>query len=162
MRDICTESVIPVVPSLRDKLIKYLLIGCIVLSVVLFFMAGTIGIISAIVFVCLLYRQLAKTDAEYEYVHTNDVFDVDIVTCNSMRKQLCSINLNHVDIVAHADSQDVCVYGEMKQFDYYGDSNSEELYAMVYTVNSKQQKLLLHMDQQMLKSLKQWIPNKVK
>ncbi len=125
-------------------------------------MVGTIGLIAAIIFVFLLYRHLAKTNAEYEYVHTNDVFDIDLVICNSMRKQLCSINLNHVDVIAHADSQDICVYGEMKQLDYSGNAVAESLYAMVYTVNGKQQKLLLHMDQQMLKSLKQWIPNKVK
>ncbi len=36
MRDICTESVIPVVSIFRDTLIKFVLIGCVAVSVIFF------------------------------------------------------------------------------------------------------------------------------
>ncbi len=78
MRDICTESIIPIQPTAVDKLLKYILMGLTGVSLVLVAILGLAGIIALGICGWMLYRHLRKTDGEYEHVHTNDVFNVDI------------------------------------------------------------------------------------
>ncbi len=161
-KDIYTESVIPISATQQDKRIKYILIGLLCLSAVILLHSILIGLIAVIVCTFILYRHLSRISGEYEYVHTNDIFDVDIVICNSTRKQLCSIQLNSVDLIARADSDEISIYGQVPEKDYSGDLSSQTLYAMVYNANGRPQKLLLQLDKQMHQSLKQWMPEKVK
>lgn len=162
MRDICTESLIPIVPKSRDKLLKFMLIGILIASLALVILVGVTGFLVTAVCAFLLYHHLPKTNGEYEYVHTNDVFDVDMVICNNSRKHLCSANLDHVSLVAPADSDEVHAFGNIRETDYSGNSTQGKLYAMIYTKDGVPQKLLLRMDEKMRKSLKQWIPGKVR
>lgn len=162
MRDICTESIIPVKPTGVDRLVKYLLIVLLVAAFALVVITGLPGMIAMGVLAFLLYRHLSKTNAEYEYVHTNDVFDVDLVTMNSRRKQLCSVDLSSVTLVARADSEAVADQGKLKRINYAGDATPNTLYAMVYGENGTQKILLLQLDERMRSSLKQWLPGKVK
>ncbi len=162
MKDIYTESVIPIVPRPWDKLVKWLLIVSLGVCLILAVLFGLLGLIPMAVCAFLLYRHREKTNGEYEYVHTNDVFDVDLVICNRTRKQLCSVNLAQVALVAPADSDAVRAFGNIRETDYSGNSAQENLYAMIFTKDGAPQKLLLQMNAQMRKSLKQWVPGKVR
>ncbi len=162
MRDIYTETVVPVPSKPIYRVYKFLLIGLVVLSLVA---AGFIGLPVLIVtaaLVWLLLRVMEKSDSEYEYVHTNDCFDVDLVVHNSRRKSLLSVNLKQVLLVARADSGELAAYKNVTAKDYSGDCSREDLYEMVYTVSGSRKKLLLQLDEAMHRSLKQWIPDKVK
>lgn len=143
-----------------DKLLKYILLGLTGASLVLVALLGLLGILALGICAFLLYRHLQKTDGEYEYVHTNDVFDVDLVICNRSRKQRCTVNLNQVILVAPIDSEDAASYEHLPATDYSGNAG-ENLYAMIYTKDGKQRKLLLKLENAMHRSLKHWIPGKV-
>ncbi len=160
MRDICTESLVPIVPKFGDKLLKFLLIGILIASLGLVVLVGVTGFLVTAVCVVFLYRHLPKTNGEYEYIHTNDVFDVDLVICNRSRKQLCSVRLEQVILVAPADSDAMTAYRYLLETDCSGNGK-ENLYAMVYTKDGKLHKLLLKLDADMSRSLKQWIPGNV-
>lgn len=162
MRDICTESIVPIIPTKQDQILKFLLVGLLGVSFVVLFLIGIVGLIAAAVFAFLLYRHLPKTNGEYEYIHTNDVFDVDIVILNSRRRQLCSINLDCVSLIAPAASSEIRDLGDIKARDYSGNHAEKALYAMVYSEEGKLCKSLLRLDEEMLKSLKRWIPGRVK
>ncbi len=162
MREICTESVVTIQPKTIDRFGKYLLfvfIGAAFLSIPIlrWVSLALIGIFSF-----LLYRQFSKTNAEYDYVHTNDIFDVDLVTMGRFRKQLCSIDLDHVILVAKNSSPEMEKYQHLKASDYTGNHSVETIYAMVYSTDRVQKKLLLQLDDRMLRSLTQWIPGKMK
>ncbi len=162
MRDICTESIVTIIPGKQDVLFKYILIVLIAVSLILTMFYGIVGLIATAVFGLLLKHQLMKTDAEYEYIHTNDVFDVDMIICNNKRKQVCSVNLNNVELVAKADTDEITSYGQLIMKDCSGNHASGNAYAIIYREGGRCQKLLIQMDDQMRKSLKQWIPEKVR
>ncbi len=161
MRDIYTETVVPVPSKPIYQVYKYILIGLVVLSLVA---AGFIGLPVLIVTAALVWllRVLERSDSEYEYVHTNDCFDVDLVVHNSRRRSLLSVDLKQVLLIARADSAEMAVYKSVAEKDYSGNCSRENLYEMVYTVSGGRRKLLLQLDEAMYRSLKQWIPDKVK
>ncbi len=162
MKDIYTESVVPVSPTIRDKRMKYILWGLMGLSVLVFLVVPTVGLITIAVCAFFQYRHLSKMSGEYEYVHTNDIFDVDMVIRNSTRRQLCSIDLNRVEVIAKADSDEIRSLGQLPQTDYSGDADSQMQYAIVYSCSGNLKKLLVQLDEQMHRSLRQWMPGKVK
>ncbi len=160
MRDIYTESVVPVKPSSRDIVLKHLLQFFLVLSFFMFVLEGLVGVIMMAAFGLLLYLNSYKIKGEYEYIHTNDIFDVDMVANNSRRKQLCSVDLSQVLLIARADSEVMTVFQHIQTTDYAGNAPAEVLYAMVYTQNGNQKKLLLQLNTEMYQSLKRWLPEK--
>ncbi len=162
MKDVYTESIIPIAPRTVDNIIKYALLTLAVASFGLFIVSPLVAVIAMAVFGFLFYRQMSKTDAEYEYIHTNDVFDVDLVTRNSSRRQLLSLQLKQVVLVAPADADEMAAYNRLKAKDYSGNGDEASVYAMVYSKNGEMQKLLLQLDEKMVRSLKQWMPSKVK
>ncbi len=162
MRDIYTESVVPAAQKPLHKALYYLLLVLAGLSVLGIFAIGMVFLIPAGLFGLLLYRNMQKAGGEYEYVHTNSVFDVDLVIANSRRKQLISVDLEHVLLVAPADSQEAGDYGELPELDCSGTGGEGALYAMIYTAEGRRKKLLLRLEPKMQKSLKQWIPGKVR
>ncbi len=162
MRDIYTESVIPVPSGSIYRVLKYALIVLLLLSVAAAGYFGLLLLIPSAVLGWLLYRVMQKSDSEYEYVHTNDCFDVDLVIRKSGRKSLISVNLKQVLLIARADSTEMAAYKNVPATDYAGDCSREMLYEMVYTVSGTKKKLQLQLDDAMHKSLKQWIPDKVK
>ncbi len=162
MRDIYTESVVPVPSKPIYKVAKFILMALTALSVFAVGFAGLIFVLFAAVFGFLLYRVMQKDGGEYEYVHTNNSFDVDLVISNSRRKHLLTVDLDQVALVAKADSSEMDGYSHLPETDYSGDAQTDTLYAMVYTDTGKRKRLLLKIESNMYRSLKQWMPEKVK
>lgn len=94
MRYTYTESVIP---GKEDQHYRKRLLMFLILTVASSIMAA---VVSSVFWMCAIlagvacYRTWQSTDVEYEYVHTNDIFDIDKVIRNASRKQILSINLN--------------------------------------------------------------------
>ncbi len=162
MRDIYTEAVVPASEKPIYKAAKFLLMGLTGISVFGFFALGTVFLIAGAIFGVLLYLVMQKSGGEYEYIHTNNCFDVDLVISNSRRKQLFTIDLEKVLLVAPVDSEAMEEYDRLPETDYSGDGGKENLYAMVCTDSGKRRKILLRLNPKMHRSLKLWMPEKVK
>lgn len=162
MRFAYTESVVPKKFGPREKGMQTLFLVIAVVSAIGAVFLNFILIVAALAAGFLYYRGRRNADAEYEYVHTNDIFDVDLVVGNASRKQLASVNLEKVLLVAPADSDELDDYENLKVVDYSGDAGEGECYAMICKDGAKSRILLLKLDPEMYKSLKHWIPGKVK
>ncbi len=160
MKDICTESIVPIIPTTMDKILKILLLAVTVILGLLGLFGNFLFLLAAVVTGFLFYRTLGRTNAEYEYIHTNDVFDVDRVVNSARRQQLTSINLNHVILVAPEDSPELDRYQHLKETDFSG-GHEDARYAMIVTREGKHAKLILRMTPEMHRSLKLWLPGKV-
>ena len=162
MRYAYTESVVPRNPGPKEKRMQILFLVLTVVSAAAAIFLNFILIVAALAAGFLYYRGRKNADAEYEYVHTNDIFDVDLVIGNAARKQLVSVNLEKVLLIAPADSDALEPYKDWKVYDYSGDAGNEVCYAMVCKDGARSKMLLLKLDDEMHRSLKQWIPGKVK
>ncbi len=162
MRDTYTETLIPANPTPAQNLLRAALMVLLAVSVIAALMMGWIFWIAAAVIGFALYRVMMKTGTEYEYVHTNEVFDVDAVIQNSRRKQMFSVTMDQILMVAPADDDEIASFGSIAAKNYAGAGDGESLYAMVYAKDGVRHKALLRLDKRMLKSLKLWIPGKCK
>lgn len=156
-----TESIIKKKSIPGAKVIKYLfavLAGfCLFLSVAisLLFLIG-VAVFGFIYYVCAQYLEI-----EYEYIHTNEILDIDMVMQKNGRKSLLSIDLNNVIVLAPLNSPALQPYRDMPGRDFSGGISRENLYVMVCTVDNEKNKLLLQLEPKMLKSLKGFMPSKV-
>ncbi len=162
MKDIYTETVVPIAPPPGDRTRQWVYTALLVTSAFMTLYAGLLYIILVVVFGTLLYRVIQRKDREYEYVHTNDVFDIDMVIRSSRRKTLVTVKLDEVILVAPSDSMEAGIYVGAKVHDYSGGNSGEGLYAMICARDGKYAKVILRLDRAMLLSLKQWVPERVK
>lgn len=160
MRYTYTESVIP---GKADRHYRKRLLMLLILTVASLLMAAvsTVFLVCAVVTGVMCYKTWQNADVEYEYVHTNDIFDIDMVIRNASRKQVLSINLNQVVSIIPADSSDACRYSHLKEEDFSDGVSKDKIYLMIITANGKQKKLRLQLEPEMLHSLRQWIPEKI-
>lgn len=161
MRYAYEECVVPRIASGTDKAKQLLFLVLTVLSALFAITLGLVFSVPAILFGFLFYQEKQKGSSEYEYVQTNNIFDVDLVSRNASRKQLISIDLERVILLAPVDSPELAVFRSAKETDFSGNQE-ERLYVMVYDAGGQKRKLRLQLNDKMLGSLKQWLPGKVK
>ncbi len=161
MGDIYTESVIPIDTKPIFKIAKWIIYICLGICIVLSFLGHALFLIAILFLSLMLNIVLGKTDAEYEYVHTNDIFDIDLIVANSKRKQLLTINTNQIELIAPWDSPLAKRFQNAHTVDYSGSLDRRACYAMIYWHEGKRRKVLLSLDANMLSSLKLFISDHV-
>ncbi len=161
MRVQYTESFIAANPTRKEVLLRNLWGVLLALSCILAIFASMIFFIPALVFGSLLYRSMIVTSAEYEYIHTNDDFDIDRVAFNSKRKRVISIRVEEILCIAPYHSSRAEQYVCRSENDYSANAEGENLYVIVYQRSGDLHRVLLNLDRKMLNSLRMWIPGKV-
>ncbi len=159
MLNIYTETVVFASARPKDRLLLVLLsvaIGVFLILTVMFGIWGAIALAAA-VFAWVRVRQ--NQTREYEYVHSNDIFDVDVVIGNSRRKHLHTVALSDVRMVAQVDSPDLPKIENA--INYAGDENGNPVYIMVYTEKGHSKQLRLRLDDAMRRSLRKVIANRM-
>ncbi len=159
MRDLYTESIVKNTPSTGLIITKYLSLVLVFFSFISTPVCGIYAWIAVALFVILYFWALQKTDSEYEYIHTNQTFDIDLVIRKKKRKQLTTIDLGKVIVLAPIGHAELECYSKIPVIDYSGKQGNR--YAMVVGVAGTQKALLLSLDGEMCQSLKKAIPSKV-
>lgn len=161
MRYTYTESVIHREMNQNAQKLKMVYLILAAASLILALLVNSIFLLGVLLFGIAYYKAYQNSDVEYEYVHTNNVFDIDKVIQNSSRKQVLSIHLDQVAVVAPVDSATAERYGNLKEEDFSDGVSKDQMYMMICTVSGKQRKLRLQLEPAMLRSLQQWIPEKI-
>lgn len=161
MREIHTETVVPVREKTGSKIFRFALIlpATLLLAMGLYF---SLVFLAAGFILCIpIYILFHRADSEYEYIHDSDEFHVDVVIRNSKRKRKLTVNLNNVLVVARPDAPEMRPYSQLQETDYSGGYSEDDLYAMAFTAQSKRQVIYLSLNQKALQGLRQCIPSKV-
>ena len=110
-----------------------------------------------------LFYAIAKrlVDLDYEYIQTNDVMDIDVVMGGFSRSTMMTFPLSQVLIVAPWNSDALEEYSHIKARDLSARDPLNKPYVMVCIVKEETKKLYLQLNDEMLRSLKQVIPEKV-
>lgn len=161
MRCTYTESVIHREPDPRTNTKKTCALVLAVVFLALSVLADSIFLLGVLICGIAFWNAYQNAEVDYEYVHTNDIFDIDKVIRNSSRRQILSIKLDQVSAVAPANSAAAQRWANLKEEDFSDGISENSQYIMICSVNGKQRKLLLQLEPEMLHSLKQWIPEKM-
>ena len=100
-------------------------------------------------------------EVDYEYIQTNDILDIDMVIGSSNRANVLTFPLSQVLIVAPWDSEELKEFDYIKASDYSARDLRDRPYVMICVVKEQKRKLYLQLNDKMLHTLKQVIPQKV-
>lgn len=100
-------------------------------------------------------------DVDYEYIHFNDDLDIDFVMGGISRKNLMSIHLSQVILIAPIDDPQLEEYSHLETVDYSARSPEYKPYVMVCVHKDVKKKVYLQLTEKMLATLKLRIPAKL-
>jgi hypothetical protein len=166
MRDYFNEHLIKKNISSSDKRKKLLIIIVAVvlatLAVQLFVVAASrnpsynnafmlLAIIAAAVIAFVAYKKILGLNVEYEYVYTEDVFDIDVIKNRTKRKHILSIGVAEIEVMAHIDDVDhLVIYDDLPVKNYGSGEVLGNTYVFVATVDGKRCRFIIEPNDSML------------
>lgn len=162
MSDAYTELLIKCKTSAGMKVLKIVMTAVTAAAVVLaLFSLNWVFFIAAIVLGVGCYFVNQNADLEYEYLHLGDELDVDKIMNKSKRKRVATIDLKTVEVVAPLRSHELDRHQQLKVLDFSAKDPDQRPYVMICKMGDEMKQVVLQLDQNMVKTLKQRMPRKV-
>ena len=136
MDDVYTEQLIKKQTSMKDVLIKALLVALTIVSVLSIFMF-TFGIIALIVMIVVDVIMFPRLKVEYEYLFVNGDLDIDKIMNKSKRKKVFSVSSDQLEMLAPVGSVELMQYKKAKTYDCSSGSGDGNLYALVAVIGGE-------------------------
>lgn len=156
-----TEVVVPRKNTGGGKLLKNALLALAVVCLILGMSLMPIAFVGVVVFGLLFWKVEQHVDIEYQYCLLEDDFDIDKVISNSRRKHIATIKTSQIVAVAPKASENLNGYESWAALDVSANDSSRPPYVMVCHINGAKKRVLLQMNDNLLKSLKRQLGSKV-
>lgn len=118
--------------------------------------------IFAVILVMIYYFKILRLNSEFEYFYMDGELDIAQIFNKSKRKNVMCINESMIKIIAPIESQEVQAFGHIKTIDCSANDLQEKPYAIICCHEGVLKNVLIQMDDNLLKALKQQMPSKVK
>jgi len=161
MRDEYVEVLVKrIVP--RAKKLKVLILFFTFLSLGIgILLSIPIFYISAMILWLIYHFKITRMDCEYEYYYLNGVLDIAVIYNNSKRKNFLSFTDSEIEFIAPVNSQETQRYNSAKIVDCSAKDELDKQYIIVVRCNSEWKKVVIQMNDELLKAFKRRIPMKV-
>ncbi len=159
--DIFIEQIVSKKPSAKDTAGK-IGIGTlsVLVSIALFLLLGTIGILLAVACIYLGFYLSSNFDVEYEYIITNGEIDIDKIIAKRKRKRLVTVKASAFErfgLLKEAppadESTKIVASGFVSESDYYADFRHSKF---------GQVRLIFSPDEKSLEAIKPFIPRNIR
>ena len=166
MSDLYTEVMVAKKPTVKDQLIKFVLI----LFTVLFALAGLvlmpILLVAAVILGVVDYVFIPRLSVEFEYLYVNGELDVGRIFSKSRRKRAASYDLSSMEIMAPWNSHRLDSYKNnrgLKKVDYSSGIEGEghKPYGFVISNKNQLELVIFEPNEVMLKDIRSKMPRKV-
>lgn len=160
MGEFYTELLVKRKPGVKEKMTKVFLIVLVLLSIptVLIYRFGFLLLVAAIAVAVFAFIRL---DIEYEYLYYNGELDIDIIYRKMNRKNVFSMNVNEMEMLAPANSIEVKHYERLKTFDYSSGIKNKEKYVMIVVKNGQKFRMIFEPNEKIVEDLFYKAPRKV-
>ncbi len=114
-----------------------------------------------------IYKVIAMTNLEYEYIFTNGEMDVDKIINRRSRKRVTVVNARKIEILAHRSHEDFKTNmenGAVKKINACTSIDSEDLYFMLFYDENEGETLkmlLFNPNDRLLDGFKKYNPKRV-
>ncbi len=150
--------------TMKDNLIKFLLIGGMIACFVLGFLTFKMLLVFlGIVLLALGYYFLPKLSVEYEYVFCDGQLDFDKISGGARRKTMMRVDFEKMVVVAPKNSHALDGYrhnGVMVK-DFSSLDENARVYGMVVTGGEQNTMIYFEPSEKMLAAMKQKAPRKI-
>lgn len=130
--------------------------------------AGILGILFtwysmpvAVVFGFLALRLTDRLDIEYQYYQLGNDFDIAKVIGGRKRKEIMTLNLEQVTLIAPVSSERMEAYENWTTSDYSAHDPQREPWAIICTHQGSRNRILIQMNDALYKALRRQLPGKV-
>ncbi len=131
----------------------------------LFILASPIFILTALCFGLLAYYIRTHSQIEFEADFTNDSLDVDVIYNQAKRKNLVSLDMDDVIVVAPSKTDPVKPYigKSMKTYDCTSHEEGVKYYCMIFKNKKKEreEKLLFEPSRELLDMMRRKHPREI-
>lgn len=168
MRDFFSEQLIKKIYSEADRTKRVRIIAVTVAAAVFIWQLcttasykneelGAAFILLAIILIGIAavfaYFKIQELNAEYEYIYTEDSFDVDIIKNRSKRKNVLSVNVAEIEIMAHIDDKEhLAIYESLPVCNLGSGEVLGNTYVFVTAYKGKRKRFIIEPNDAMLKA----------
>lgn len=160
MSDFYTEQLVKRKSPSSTVLLKVLLIMITVFSVLLIFVIP-FAILILIGLVCVDVFVFRSMDVEYEYLFVNGNLDVDKILSKSRRKQVLSMDMNELELLAPEGAPELRQYQGLKAINLSSMTGNAKLYEMIIVQKGTKKKVVFEPNSTILDGMKLLAPRKV-
>lgn len=164
MSDFYTELLVKKEVTMKDKVIKVLLIALTAIAAVSGLFLNPLLLLVAIALGIACYFILPKLDLEYEYLFVNGEMDIDMVMAKAKRKRVKSFNVTEAELMAPLNSHRMDYYNgnqRMKVLDYSSGNPGHKRYAVIARDGETACKIIIEPDEKLAALMRNCAPSKV-
>ncbi len=160
MGDFYTEQLIKKQTSMKDMVVKAILVSVAIVSVLIVFIFP-LGLLVPIIVIALVWFAMTRMDVEYEYLYVNGDLDIDKIMHKSKRKRVFSANAKEMEILAPIDAPQLSQYHNAKIMDLSSRAADTRKYAMIVARGGGLEKLIFEPNDTIIEGLFMMAPRKV-
>lgn len=159
MNKFYTEQLVSQKATSQTKIKKAMFVGSIVFAIFLCFVSiWTVPFVFAtIVLTGMMWRRL---DLEYEYNYYKGEVEIDKIMGKKVRKNIFSINVNDMEILAPTGFAQLEMYKNLKTYDCSSNLGNPT-YEMVVTKKGEKVRILFEPCEEILNDMKVYAPEKI-
>lgn len=160
MGDFYTEQLIKKQTSMKDVVIKAVLVAAAIVSVLTIFIMP-MGLIIPIIVIVLVWFLITRLNVEYEYLYVNGDLDIDKIMNKSKRKRVFSANADAVELLAPVGSPRLDQFQNARVLNLSSGSPDARLYALIVSGNGQMTKLIFEPNDTIIEGFFILAPRKV-
>lgn len=161
MSDFYTEQLVKKQTTMKDIIIKALLVAFAIVSVFVLFMFP-VAIVVPIVVIALAVFLIRRMDVEYEYLYVNGDLDIDKIMHKAKRKRVYSTNVGNMELLAPEGAPELNQYGNARTVNYSSGMPDAKRYVLVTAENGQVTKLVFEPGDTIIEGIFMLAPRKVK
>lgn len=161
MNEFYVEQLVPrKTVVIKDAMIKY---SCIILTIVaiVFSFLFPIFWLVMIALAAIDVYLIKNSSVEYEYLYLNGELEIDKIIAKQKRKNVYSVNIEEILILAHLDSAEVIPFQQLKTRDFSSGDKGTSVYKMIILKNGQREAILIEPNENLLCGIKVLAAQKV-
>ena len=164
MSDLYTEEIVKKEKTMKDTVIRVLLIAGTAVAVLSLMVLGWLSIILIIAFAVADYFVLPTLDLEYEYLYVNGEIDIDKIMSKQKRKRVFSGDVASLELLVPSQSHELDHYRtrtDIKKNDFSSGKKDAKTYTMILKKDQGMEMVTFEPGEVMLKDMKRMAPREV-
>ena len=161
MTEFMTEQLVKRQQTVKDKLLKALIITVTVLFLPLILLMPSLFLLWIIIIVVDAYL-FQRMNVEFEYLYFNGDLDIDKIVNKQSRKGKLKINIKEdMDFMAPTGAPELYRFQNLKKLDFSTKTPENKTYTMIALHKGQKVQVIFEPNEEILKGIRDLVPRKI-